>query len=95
MGENSQNILDVGAFIVQRSNEEITGKVQKYARMDTRQFVPYSSWEEGYFISNLRGGAPKKSLCLQAVPDFLFKMYFLFWIFYLFFHLATLATWLT
>ena len=59
MRKNSQNILDAGALvIIQRSSEEVTGKVQKYARMDARQFVPYSSREEGGFISNWRGGAP-------------------------------------
>ena len=52
VGKNSQNFLDAGALVIWRSSEEVTDKVQKYARMDARQFVPYSSWEEGYFISN-------------------------------------------
>ena len=52
VGKNSQNILVAGALVIQRSSEEVTGKVQKYARMDARQFVPYSSQEEGNFISN-------------------------------------------
>ena len=50
--ENSQNILDAGVLVIQHSSEEVTCKVQKYAIMDARQFVPYSSREEGYFISN-------------------------------------------
>ena len=52
VGKNSQNILDAGALVIQRSSEEVTGKVQKYARMDAGQFVSYSSQEEGDFISN-------------------------------------------
>ena len=52
VGKNSQNILDAGVLVIQRSSEEATGKVQKYARMDARQFVPYSSQEEEDFISN-------------------------------------------
>ena len=55
VGKSSQNILDAGALVIQRSSVEVTGKVQKYARMDARQFVPYSSREEGYFIINWRG----------------------------------------
>ena len=51
VGKNSQNILDSRALVIQRSSEEVTGKVQKYARMDARQFVPYSSQVEGDFIS--------------------------------------------
>ena len=43
VGKNCQNILDAGAFVIQSSCEEVTGKVPKYARIDTRQFVPYSS----------------------------------------------------
>ena len=52
VGKNCQNILDVGALVTQRSSEEVTGKVQKYARMDARQFVLHSFLGEGYFISN-------------------------------------------
>ena len=47
VGKNSQNILDTGALVIQHSSEEITGEVQKYARMDARQFVPNSSRKEG------------------------------------------------
>ena len=47
VGKNSQNILDAGALAIQRWSEGVTGKVQKYARMDAR------------LISNWRGGAPK------------------------------------
>ena len=36
VGDNSLNILDAGAFVIQRFSEEVTGKVQKYARMDTK-----------------------------------------------------------
>ena len=43
VGKNSQNILDSGALVIQRSSEKVTGKIQKYARMDARQFVPYRS----------------------------------------------------
>ena len=39
------NILDVGEFFIQRLGEEVTGKVQKYARMGAKQFVPYSYGE--------------------------------------------------
>ena len=52
VGKNSQNIIDAEALVIQRSIEEVTGKVQKYGRMDARQFVPHSSREEGDFISN-------------------------------------------
>ena len=45
VGKNCQNILDAGELVIQSSSEEITGKVQKYARMGARQFVPYSYWE--------------------------------------------------
>ena len=35
VGKKCQNILDAGALVIQRSCEEVTGKVEKYARMDT------------------------------------------------------------
>ena len=52
VGKNSQNILDAGVLVIQRSSEEVTDEVRKYARMDARQFVPYSYQEEGDFTSN-------------------------------------------
>ena len=30
VGKNSENILDARALVIQRSIEEVTGKVQKY-----------------------------------------------------------------
>ena len=80
--KNSQNILDAGALVIQRSSEEVTGKVQKYARMDARQFVPYSSQEEGT-LSVTDGVVTPKCLRLQEVPEFLLKMYPRFWIFFI------------
>ena len=41
MGKNCQNLLNTGELVVQGYSEEITGKVQKYARMSAKQFVPY------------------------------------------------------
>ena len=61
VGKNSQNILDARALVIQRSSEEVTGKVQKYARMDARQFVPYSSRDEGYLI---------RDFCRRYIPGF-------------------------
>ena len=45
MGKNFQNFLDAGELVVQGYSDEFTGKVQKYARMSTTQFVPYSCGE--------------------------------------------------
>ena len=45
MGKNCQNLLNTGELAVQGYSEEITGKVQKYARMSATQFVPYSYGE--------------------------------------------------
>ena len=45
VGKNCQNILDAGELVIQRLSEEVTGKVQKYARMGARQFVPYNYGE--------------------------------------------------
>ena len=45
VGRNCQNILNTGELVVQRYNEEVTGKVKKYAKMGARQFVPYSYGE--------------------------------------------------
>ena len=45
VGKNCQNILDAGQLVIQRLSEEVTGKVQKYARMSAREFVPYSYGE--------------------------------------------------
>ena len=45
VGKNCQNILDAGELVIQRSTKEVTGKVQKYARMGARQFVPHSYGE--------------------------------------------------
>ena len=48
VGKNCQNILNIlntGELVAQRYSEEVTGKVQKYARMGARQFVPYSYGE--------------------------------------------------
>ena len=61
MGKNSQSILDAGGLVIQRSREELTGKTQKYATMDARQFVPSSSQEEGYFINNCAPKIPSLS----------------------------------
>ena len=48
-----QNILGAGALVIQRSNEEVTGEVQKYVGMDARQFELYRSLGgKGYFIGN-------------------------------------------
>ena len=50
MGKNYQNVLDAGELVIQRSSEEVTGKVQKYAKVGARQFVPHSyrqlTWEK-------------------------------------------------
>ena len=45
MGKNCQNLLNTGELVVQGYIEEITGKVQKYARMSATQFVPYTYGE--------------------------------------------------
>ena len=45
MGKNYQNLLSTGELVVQGYSEEITGKVQKYARTSATQFVPYSYGE--------------------------------------------------
>ena len=45
MGKNCQNLLNTGELVVQGYSEEITGKVQKYARMSATQFVPYNYGE--------------------------------------------------
>ena len=42
MGKNCQNLFNTGELVVQGYSEEITSKVQKYARMSATQFVPYS-----------------------------------------------------
>ena len=41
MGKNLPNILDAGELVIQRLSKEVTGKIQKYARMGAKQFVPY------------------------------------------------------
>ena len=43
--KNCQNILDAGELVIQCSSEEVTGKLQKYARMGARQFLPNSYGE--------------------------------------------------
>ena len=78
----AQSILDAGVLVIQRSSKEVTGKVQKYARMDARQFVPYSSQQEGV-LSVTDGVVPSKCLRLQEVPEFLLKMYTRLWIFFI------------
>ena len=45
MGKNCQNLLNTGELVVQGYSEEITGKVQKYARISATQFVPCSYGE--------------------------------------------------
>ena len=45
VGKNCQNILDAGELVIQRSSEEVTGKLQKSARMGARQFLPHSYGE--------------------------------------------------
>ena len=45
MGKNFQNLLNTGELVVQGYSDEITGKVQKYARMSATQFVPYNYGE--------------------------------------------------
>ena len=45
MGKNLPNILDAGELVILRLSKEVTGKVQKYARMGAKQFVPYSYGE--------------------------------------------------
>ena len=45
VGKNYQNLLNTGELVVQGYSEEITGKVQKYARTSATQFVPYSYGE--------------------------------------------------
>ena len=45
VGKICQSILEPGELVIQRSSEEVTGKLQKYARMDERQFLPYSYGE--------------------------------------------------
>ena len=42
MRKNCQNVLDAGELVIQHSSEEVTGKVQKYAKMGARHFVPHS-----------------------------------------------------
>ena len=37
VGKNCQNILDAEALVIQRSSEEVTGKVQKYAIKENTQ----------------------------------------------------------
>ena len=45
MGKNCRNLFNTGEQVVQGYSEEITSKVQKYARMSVTQFVPYSYGE--------------------------------------------------
>ena len=45
MGKNFQNLLNTGELVVQGYSDEVTGKVQKFARMSTTQFVPNSYGE--------------------------------------------------
>ena len=40
MRKDCQNVLDVGQLVIQRLCEEVTGKVQKYARMSARDLYP-------------------------------------------------------
>ena len=63
-----------GALVIQRSSEEVTGKVEKHARMDARQFMPYSFLGWGT-LSATDGVVPSKSLRFQVVPEFLLKIY--------------------
>ena len=83
VAKNFQSILDAGVLIIQHSSEEVTGKVQKYARMDARQFVPYSSWGEGYFISNMWWSPQNpfafkwfQNFCWKCIPGFRFFFHF-------------------
>ena len=43
--KNCQNLFNTGELVVQGYSEEITSKVQKYARMSATQFVSYSYGE--------------------------------------------------
>ena len=47
VGKISQNSLHAGALVIQRSSEEVIGKVQKYARMDASQFCSTASEGRG------------------------------------------------
>ena len=52
MGKNCQNLLNTGELVVQGYSEEVTGKVQKYARKSATQFVPYNYGE--WTIENIK-----------------------------------------
>ena len=69
VGKNSQNILDAGVLVIQRSSEEVTVKVQKYTRMNARQFVPYSSQKEG-ILSVTDGVVPPNAFAFKRFQNF-------------------------